>query len=108
MSEVHELAIVARPAREGRALDRDAPVALDERDDDVLAAQAGQQVGAGGVAEGVDGGCLRERLLVLDPGVHLAHLVEGKTGRAGRGEGCAGHELHAGDGRTGSRRPRAS
>ncbi len=39
--------------RERGALDRDLAVALDEREDDVLAAQAGQQLVAGSVAEAV-------------------------------------------------------
>ena len=47
------------PRREGGALDRDLPVALDEHEEDVLAAQAGQQPAARRVAEAVVGGSRR-------------------------------------------------
>ena len=73
--------------RERRVLDRDPPVALDEGDDDVLAAQPGQQVGAGRVAERV----VARRPCAnacwsCDAGAHLAHLVVGEAGRARRGD----------------------
>ena len=50
------------PGREGRALDRDPPVALDEQQQDVLAAQAGQQLVAGRGAEAVAGDLAGEDL----------------------------------------------
>jgi hypothetical protein len=48
---------------EGRALHRDPPVALDEQQEDVLAAQAGQQSVAGRGVEAVAGDLAREDLL---------------------------------------------
>ena len=70
--------------RERRALDRAPPVALDEHEQDVLAAQAGQQLVAGRVAEGVVGELAREHGAVVQVGLHRLHLVDGER-RGARG-----------------------
>ena len=74
------------PGREGRALDRDPPVALDEHEEDVLAAQAGQQPVAGGGAEAVAGDLAGEDLVILQAGLHRLHLVDGEGGGARGGD----------------------
>ena len=56
------------PRREARTLHSDAPVALDEGEDDVLAAQAGQQVIGGDSPEGIACRRPREGMLVPDLG----------------------------------------
>ena len=85
--------------RERRVLDGDAPVALDEHEQDVLAAQPGQQPVAGRGAEGVVRDRAGERRALLQPGPHRLHLVDGQGGGARRGDGRAGdpepHPDHA-------------
>ena len=78
------------PGREGRVLDRDPPVALDEHEQDVLAAQPGQQPVAGRGAEAVVRDRAGERRALLQPGPHRLHLVDGQGGGAHRGDGRAG------------------
>ena len=68
------------PRRERGALDRDLAVALDEHEQDVLAAQAGQQPVARRAAEAVVADLVGEDRVVLDAGPHRAHLV-GRPGR---------------------------
>ena len=82
--------------RERRTLDGDPAVALDERDDDVLAAQAGEQVLRRRVAERVGHG-KRSRELVLIPNgrAYRSNLVVGEPGRARRRDRRAGTDLHA-------------
>jgi hypothetical protein len=79
---------------EAGALDGDLPVAFDEVDDDVLAAQSGQQAGGGDGGLGVaaaDG--LPEDARVGQRCLGEADLVDGERGFAGRGEGGSGDEL---------------
>ena len=73
--------------REARALDGDLPVAFNEDEEDVLAAQPGQQVGSGdgGLGVGaVDG--LPEDARVGERRLGGAHLRDGQPGCAGRGD----------------------
>ena len=70
----------------GRALDRDPPVALDEHEQDVLAPQAGQQPVAGRRAEAVVGELAGEPRAILQAGPHRLHLVDGEGGRARGGD----------------------
>ena len=72
--------------RERGALDRDLPVALDEHEQDVLAAQAGQQPVAGRVAEAVVADLVGEDALVVEVGLHRLHLVDGQAGGARGGD----------------------
>ena len=76
----------ADAGREGRALDRDPPVALDEHEQDVLAPQAGQQPVAGRGAEAVVGDLAGERRAILQAGPHRLHLVDGEGGGARGGD----------------------
>ena len=76
--------------RDRRALDRDPPVALDEHEQDVLAAQVGQQPRAGSVAEAVLGDQAGERRAIREPGPHRLHLVDGQGGGARGGDRRAG------------------
>ena len=77
--------------REGRALHRDPPVALDEHEQDVLAPQAGKQPVAGSGAEGVVGDLARERRAVRQAVPHRLHLVDGQ------GDGARGGDRRADD-----------
>ena len=81
------------PWREGGALDRALSVALDEREDDVLAVQAGQQLAARGVAEAVVPDLGGEDLVVLEARLHRTYLVDRQAGGARGGDGRAGDEL---------------
>ena len=80
--------------REAAALNGDLPVAFDESDDDVLAAQSGEQVRSGdagfrvGVVEG-----LLETALVAERCLGVAHLRDGQPGGAGRGDRGSRDEL---------------
>ena len=74
------------PRREGRALDRDPPVALDEQQQDVLAAQARQQPVAGSGAEAVAGDLAGEDLLGVQAAAHRLHLADGEGGGARGGD----------------------
>src|ERR1700741_3803500 len=77
-----------------------AAVALDEGDDDVLAAEPGQQLVAGRATEGVDGAVLGERLLVLQGRAYVVKtVVDDRAGVLGRhGYACdlyaEGHADH--------------
>ena len=75
-----------------RILEPDHSIALDERDDDVPAAQAGEQL-VGGVSGMVTLELVREDRAILDAGAHRAHLVDGEGGGARRGKRHAGDEL---------------
>ena len=81
--------------REGRALHRDLAVALDEHEQDVLAAQAGQQLVAGRVAEVVVGDLAGERRLAREARLHGAPLVDGEVGGARGGDRRPGDDLRA-------------
>ena len=85
--------------REGRVLDRDPPVALDEHDQDVLAPQARQQPVAGSGAEAVVGERAGERRATRQGVPHVLHLVDGRGGSARGGDRRAddaeGHPDHA-------------
>ncbi len=72
------------------------PVALHEREDDVLSPQAGQQLVGRRGTEPVVGDLVGEDRVRLDAGPHRAHLVVGEAGRTGGGDRRAGGELHAG------------
>ena len=74
------------PGREGRALHRDPPVALDEQQQDVLAAQAGQQPVAGSGAEAVAGDLAGEDLLGAQAALDRLHLADGEGGGARGGD----------------------
>ena len=74
------------PGREGRALHRDLPVALDEQQEDVLAAQAGQQPVAGSGAEAVARDLAGEDLLSMQAAAHRLHLADGEGGGARGGD----------------------
>ena len=80
----------ADAGRDGRALDRDPPVALDEHEQHVLAPQAGQQPVAGSGAEAVVGELVRELRAILQAGAHRLHLVDGQCGGARGGDRRAG------------------
>ena len=81
--------------RERRVLGRVPPIALHEREQDVLAAQAGEQlVGRGGL-ERVDGGVLLEDLLVVQPGTDLLDPVVDERGIGPGGDRHAAGELRA-------------
>src|SRR5690349_17327620 len=73
--------------REARTPDGDLPVAFDEDDEDVLAAQPGQQVrsGDGGFGVGTAGG-LGEPARVAARRLEGMHLRDGQPGGAGRGD----------------------
>ena len=80
--------------REARALDGGLPVAFDEGDDDVLAAQSGEQVRSGDAGFGV--GALDdpiETALVAERCLGVAHLPDGQPGGAGRGDRGSWDEL---------------
>src|SRR6185503_633162 len=79
--------------RDNGILEPDHTVALDERDDDVLAAQAGEQLVAWGVTESVTLELVREDRAISDAGAHRAHLVDGEGGGARRGKRHSGDEL---------------
>ena len=85
--------------REGRVLDRDPSVALDEHEQDVLAPQACQQPVAGSGAEAVVGDLAGEHRSIRQAGPHGLHLVDGQGGRARGGDRRAddseGHPDHA-------------
>ena len=70
------------PGRDGRILDGDLPVALDEHDQDVLAPQACQQPVAGSGAETVVGDLAGERRATCQGVAHPLHLVDGQGGSA--------------------------
>jgi hypothetical protein len=90
--------------REPGALDRDAPIALHEREDHVLAAQAGEQPIARDAPEGVDGGLPGERLLIRQARTYLTQPAVRLGGdrhprdelRAEHGTGHPGDAEHAG------------
>ena len=75
------------PREKLRALNGDLPVAFDEVDDDVLAAQSGEQVCSGdaGFRVGAVQGLL-ETALVAERCLGVAHLRDGQPGGAGRGD----------------------
>ena len=77
-------ALVEHGVDPGGVLDRDLPVALDEDEQDVLAAQAGQQPVAGGGAEAVAGDLAGEDLVILQAGPHRLHLVARRGRRRSR------------------------
>ena len=77
------------PRRERRALDRDPPVALDEHEQDVLAAQAGQQPVAGRGAEAVVGD-LRARARARSCQAGCAPTCTSSTARAAALEEATG------------------
>ena len=81
--------------REGGSLHRHLPVALDEYEEDVLPAQAGQQPAArrGVIAVAADRVC--EPRTVSQAGLHRPHLLDGQVGGAQGGDARAGHELRA-------------
>jgi adenosylcobyric acid synthase len=83
------------PRGERGVLDRAAAVALDERHDDVLAAQAGQEIRGRNVPERVDLRLRRERRLVAQPGGDLHPPVPAVDGRRPRRDGLAGRRLRA-------------
>ena len=83
------------PWRERGALDRAPSVALDERDDDVLAAQAGQQLVAGGVAEAVAPNLIGEDLVVVESRPDRTYLVDSEAGGARGGDWRVRDELGA-------------
>ncbi len=93
--------------REGRALDRDLPVALDEQEEDVLAAQAGQEPIARSGAEAVAGDLAGEDLVSPQARPYRLHLAdcEGRSARGGdrRAEDA---EDHPGDAEHGDRAER--
>ena len=93
--------------REGGALDRNLAVGLDEHEQDVLAAQTGQQPVARGVAEAVVADLVGEDGLVVDVGLHRADLVDDEAGGARGGDGRVGEELRAGHRSRAARRRRA-
>ena len=92
-----------RPSWRGRSdagrdrgiLDGHSSVALDERDDDVLAAQPGQKLVARGGPEPVATDLVGEDRGILDPGAHRAYLVDGQAGGARRGDRHLGDELRS-------------
>jgi hypothetical protein len=88
-------------------LDGGAPVALDEDEDDVLAAQCGQQLVAWDVAVGVDSGLRGERLPPQQAGAYLPRVVVGKARRAAGGDRHVRDDLGAehGAGDPGGREP---
>jgi hypothetical protein len=75
--------------RDGRALDRSLTVALDEHEQDVLAAQAGQQPVAGRVAEAVACDQAGQDRVIAQAGLHRLHLVDGEGGGARGGDRSA-------------------
>ena len=79
--------------REGGSLHSDLAVALDEHEQDVLAAQAGQQLVGRRVAIGVAAELGREDRSIVDVGLHRAHLGDGQVGCARGGDVRAGDEL---------------
>ena len=81
--------------RELRVLNRVATVALDEGEDNVLAAEAGEQVIGRGVAEGVDRGFRRELLVVEQTRAYAERLVVGEDRRVRGRDRHAGHDLGA-------------
>ena len=88
----------ADAGRERRALHRDPPVALDEHEQHVLAAEAGQQPVPRGRAEAVVGELAREPRTILQARAHRLHLVDGQGGRARGGDRRAEDpERHPGD-----------
>src|SRR5260221_10070065 len=79
---------------EACALDGDLSVAFDEGDDDVLAAQSGEQVRSGDAGLGIGAvDELREMALVAERSLGGAHLRDGQPGSAGRGDRESRHEL---------------
>ncbi len=81
--------------RELRVLQRGAPVALDVGEDDVLAAQRRQQVGARGAAECVRGRLFVEDLLVPQARGHLLGGLDGHRGGAPRRDRHGRDDLRA-------------
>ncbi len=79
--------------RDNGILEPDYSIAFDERDDDVLAAQAGEQLVARGVTESVTLELVREDRAISDAGAHRAYLVHREGGGARRGKRHAGDEL---------------
>ena len=79
---------------EVRALDGDLPVAFDEGDDDVLAAQSGEQVRSGDAGFRVGAvEDLLETALVAERCLGVAHLRDDQPGGAGRGDRGSRDEL---------------
>ena len=79
---------------EAGALDGDLPVAFDEGDDDVLAAQSGEQVRSGDTGLGIGAADEpREMTLVADRSLGGAHLRDGQPDSAGRGDRESRDEL---------------
>src|SRR5262249_34328095 len=80
--------------REARALNGDLPVAFDEGDEDVLAAQSREQVRSGDGGFGVAGvDDLLETTRVAERCLSGAHLRNGQPGGAGRGDRGSRDEL---------------
>ena len=77
------------------SLDRDLAVALDEHEQDVLAAQTAQQPIGGGVAKAVVADVVGEDRVVLHAGLHRADLVGDQPGRTRGGDGRIRDDLRA-------------
>ena len=81
--------------RERGVADRDLAVALDEHEQDVLAAQAAQQPAGSGAAEAVVADLVGEDRVVMHPGLHRADLVGDQPGGTRGGDGRIRDDLRA-------------